>query len=105
MKRRHLFRGKIGGKAHWMDASTPKTLVGVNIAYPSERVLIEQQCFHSRAASAKFLGKLLYRHFQWVDAKGSERFFPIAVSEHRHAAKAANIAVAQLAAAVQTEKC
>src|SRR5690348_6771752 len=87
-----------------MNARSPQTFVGVDVAHAAQDSLVEQERFNAGAASPQFRAELFFGGFERIEAEFAQGGFAGAIFDDSHAAEAANVRVAELAAIVEREK-
>jgi hypothetical protein len=100
---------KLGGlerdpQTRRMNAGAPQTFVRVDVSHAAQDALVEQKRFYAGAASTQFRAEFLFSGLERIEAEFAEDGLVSAAGQHAHAAEAANVRVAQLAAIVEREK-
>jgi hypothetical protein len=91
-------------QSHGMNARSPQTFVGVNVAHSTEDALVEQERFDAGAASTQFRAELFFGDFERVEAEFAQSRFARTIGCDSHASEAANVRVAELATIIEREK-
>jgi len=86
-----------------MDLGSPETFVGVDISDTAQDGLVEKQSLDARTARADAVGKGLGLDFKRLSAESQEFVVQRLTREISHAAEAARVGVAELAAIIEFE--
>jgi hypothetical protein len=93
-----------GSQSSGMNAGSPQAFVRVDVAHAAQDALVEQKRFYAGAASAQLRDEFLFGGFERIEAEFAEDGLVSAIGQHAHAAEAANVGVAELAAIIQGEE-
>ena len=104
MQRQKLLRRKVFRDAGRVQAGSEQAFIRVDVAYPPQNFLIEQQRLDSSAPRPKALAKFIRADFQWLFSERPRKFRQSRFRQKKHAAKTSNIRVTQLVAIVENKK-
>jgi hypothetical protein len=93
-----------GSQTRGMNAGAPQAFVRVDVSHASQDALVEQERFYAGAASSQLRAEFPFGSLERIEAECAEDGLVSAAGQYAHAAEAANVGVAQLAAIVQSEE-